>query len=92
MAGFQNRFEKGVGAVSGVGEYFVSEQCIDCDLCRQMAPDIFKRKMSGTGGRSFVERQPVNELECKRAEDALDACPVGAIQKAAMEAALADAA
>jgi ferredoxin len=92
MPGCQNRFEKGVGAVSGVGEYFVSEQCIDCDLCRQLAPDIFKRKMMGSFSRSYVDRQPASDLEVKRVAEALDACPVGAIQKNAVEAALADAA
>jgi ferredoxin len=92
MAGFQNRFEKGVGAARGVGEFFVSDQCIDCDLCRQIAPDVFKRQMSGAGGRSYVERQPANELESRRAAEALDSCPVGAIQRTAVEAAMADAA
>lgn len=81
MAELQHRFEKGIGTVNGVGEFFVSEQCIDCDLCRQMAPEIFKRKWTGTGGYSFVERQPVNPTEHKQAAEALDACPVGAIQK-----------
>jgi ferredoxin len=89
MAEPQHRFEKGVGALKGVGEFFVQEQCIDCDLCRQMAPDVFKRKFTGAGGRSYVERQPVNELEEKQAAEAMDACPVGAIQKAE---AMADAA
>lgn len=56
-----------------------------------MAPDIFKRKMMGSSSRSYVDRQPLSELEMKRAADALDACPVGAIQKAAQPA-LADAA
>jgi len=75
------RFEKGVGQQpKGVGEYFVSEQCIDCDLCRQLAPSIFQRKFTGTGGISVVSRQPSSALESQKADEARDACPVGAIQ------------
>lgn len=81
MAQSQHRFEKGVGALKGIGEYLVAEQCIDCDLCRQMAPDIFKRKFMGGGGRSIVNRQPANDFEARKAEEAMDACPVGAIQR-----------
>jgi ferredoxin len=79
------RFEKGVGNLTGIGEFFVSEQCIDCDLCRQIAPDTFKRKTNGVGGHSFVERQPATELEIRKATEALESCPVGAIQKAVVE-------
>ena len=82
MAESQHRFEKGVGALRGVGEFFVQEQCIDCDLCRQISPDVFKRKFTGAGGLSYVERQPSNDLEYKQCAEAMDACPVGAIQKA----------
>jgi len=46
-----------------------------------MAPAIFKRKFTGAGGISFVDRQPVNNLEMNQAVEAMDACPVGAIQK-----------
>jgi ferredoxin len=82
MALPENRFEKGVGSQpKGIGEFFVAEQCIDCDLCRQMAPAIFKRKFTGAGSRSFVERQPCSDMEARKASEAMDACPVGAIQK-----------
>jgi ferredoxin len=75
------RFEKGVGQQpKGIGEYFVAEQCIDCDLCRQVAPTVFQRKFTGTGGISFVGRQPTTDLEFQKAAEARDACPVGAIQ------------
>jgi ferredoxin len=85
MAGLNNRFEKGVGNITGLGEFFVAEQCIDCDLCRQMAPQIFKRKFTGSGGMSYVERQPENDLEHRQTAEALDACPVGAIQRGVTE-------
>lgn len=75
------RFEKGVGQQPrGIGEYFVSEQCIDCDLCRQLAPTIFHRKFTGAGSMSVVSRQPCCDLEFQKADEAKDACPVGAIQ------------
>jgi ferredoxin len=74
------RFEKGVGQIKGIGEYFVAEQCIDCDLCRQVAPTIFQRKFTGAGGMSVVARQPDSDFEFQKAAEAMDACPVGAIQ------------
>jgi ferredoxin len=74
------RFEKGVGEVKGVGEYFVADNCIDCDLCRQLAPSIFQRKFTGAGGITVVVRQPNSDFEFQKAEQARDSCPVGAIQ------------
>jgi ferredoxin len=74
------RFEKGVGQIKGIGEYFVSDQCIDCDLCRQVAPNIFQRKFTGAGGISVVGRQPDCDFDFQKAEEAKDSCPVGAIQ------------
>ena len=80
MAQQPPRFEKGVGQIKGMGEYFVVEQCIDCDLCRQIAPSIFQRKFTGTGGLSYVHRQPNCDFEVQKAAEAMEACPVGAIQ------------
>ncbi len=34
------------------GEFYVDSQCIDCDVCRDTAPDNFTR--SNKGGYSFV--------------------------------------
>ena len=45
-----------------------------------MAPGIFSRKFTGSGGISVVSRQPNCELEHTKAAEAMDACPVGAIQ------------
>ena len=30
------------------GEFYVDEECIDCDLCREIAPAIFHRNDNGT--------------------------------------------
>ena len=59
------------------GEFYVDSNCIDCDLCRQTAPDNFERNEDE--GYSFVYKQPVNEEEKQACVDAIDECPVDAI-------------
>ncbi|MDR3117057.1 MAG: ferredoxin [Puniceicoccales bacterium] len=59
------------------GKFFVDGQCIDCDLCREIAPRHFKREMSG--GYSYVALQPSGEEEQNLCQEALESCPVGAI-------------
>ena len=61
------------------GEYFVTEECIDCDLCRQTAPQFFGRKFFGNMGYTYVHRQPANPREQALCLSALQACPVEAI-------------
>jgi glyoxylase-like metal-dependent hydrolase (beta-lactamase superfamily II)/ferredoxin len=57
------------------GPLFVDETCIDCDTCRQMAPDIYGEAR----GLSYVLRQPVSADEKLRAIQALVACPTASI-------------
>ena len=57
------------------GEFFVDSTCIDCDACRQIAPEVF----ADSGGYSYVYSQPKNEIEKRKAVQALISCPVGAI-------------
>ena len=57
------------------GDFFVDSTCIDCDACRQIAPEIF----SEDGDTSIVHHQPENETETKRALMALVACPTASI-------------
>src|SRR6185295_140934 len=57
------------------GEFFVDDTCIDCDLCRQIAPKVFRDQ----GDYSVVYHQPSIEAEAKRAAMALVACPTGSI-------------
>ncbi|MCP5468691.1 MAG: ferredoxin [Deltaproteobacteria bacterium] len=59
------------------GKYYVDDQCIDCNLCRETAPDNFKR--DDDNGWSYVYKQPDNEEEEKLCAEALEACPVEAI-------------
>lgn len=59
------------------GKYYVDSQCIDCDLCRETAPDNFQR--SDDEGYSYVYKQPENEEEEALCVEALEGCPVEAI-------------
>lgn len=58
------------------GPFFVDSSCIDCDLCRQLAPEVFSRS---EGGQSFVARQPRTAGEVRRAGMALITCPTASI-------------
>lgn len=88
MTRLQNGYTQGVPGI-----FSVDATCIDCDLCRQIAPDTFKRRMNGVTGISYAARQPKTALELRKAEEALDSCPVGAIQRAgAPERVMAEAA
>ncbi len=58
------------------GKFYVDDQCIDCDLCREMAPAFFTR---ADDGYSFVHKQPVTPEEIALCEEALNDCPVQAI-------------
>jgi ferredoxin len=55
------------------GHFYVDASCIDCDLCRNTAPEFFRR--DDEIGFSFVHRQPVTPAEIALAEEARDACP-----------------
>ncbi len=59
------------------GPFYVDTNCIDCDLCRQTAPDNFERNEDE--GYSYVIKQPENEEEEQACRDALEECPVEAI-------------
>ena len=59
------------------GAYYVDATCIDCDVCRDTAPDNFAR--SDEKGYSFVFKQPETEEEQTLCEEALASCPVEAI-------------
>lgn len=59
------------------GTFYVDRECIDCDLCREVAPENFQRNEDD--GYSFVAKQPETEQEAKRCEEARDSCPVEAI-------------
>lgn len=59
------------------GEYYVDSQCIDCDLCRETAPNNFTRE--DDEGYSYVFKQPENDEEREQCVEAMEGCPVEAI-------------
>src|SRR3978361_19992 len=72
MADIANRYPENV-----TGKYYVDNQCIDCDLCRETAPDNFTR--NDDGGYSYVYKQPGSGEEEARCKEAMEGCPVEAI-------------
>ena len=58
MADVGSKFEENTP-----GKFYVDEECIDCDLCREIAPTIFHR--NDDGGYSFVAKQPEGEEEAR---------------------------
>ncbi len=59
------------------GMFYVDTQCIDCDVCRDTAPNNFTR--NDDGGYSYVFKQPETDEEMEQCQEAMDACPVEAI-------------
>jgi ferredoxin len=72
MAAFSNRYTDNIA-----GKFYVDDQCIDCDLCRETAPDNFTRNEDG--GYSYVYKQPVTPAEEALCKEAMEGCPVEAI-------------
>jgi ferredoxin len=72
MADQANKYPENVS-----GKFYVDDQCIDCDLCRETAPANFKR--NDDGGHSFLYKQPENPDEEKLCKEAMEGCPVEAI-------------
>ena len=72
MADFLKRYPNNVP-----GKFYVDGECIDCDLCRETAPENFSR--SEDGGFSFVFKQPDGPDEETLCKEAMDGCPVEAI-------------
>jgi glyoxylase-like metal-dependent hydrolase (beta-lactamase superfamily II)/ferredoxin len=57
------------------GDFFVDSTCIDCDACRQIAPNIYGEAAE----TSFVKAQPCSSTDRRQALQALLACPTGSI-------------
>src|SRR5215813_7418408 len=70
MASIQKRLPENVP-----GEFYVDVTCIDCDTCRQLAPDTFRE----FGDYSIVYQQPETQEQSRRALMSLVACPTGSI-------------
>lgn len=72
MADIDEKNEKNVP-----GKFYVDSNCIDCDLCRESAPDFFGR--DDDEGLSIVIKQPVTDDEVAQVTEAMEGCPVQAI-------------
>lgn len=59
------------------GKFYVDSQCIDCDLCRQTAPNNFAR--NDDKGYDYVSKQPDSPEEEAQVQESMDNCPVQAI-------------
>ena len=59
------------------GPFYVDEECIDCNLCSEIAPDNFM--VHKEDGHDFVYKQPESETEQELAREAMEACPVESI-------------
>jgi glyoxylase-like metal-dependent hydrolase (beta-lactamase superfamily II)/ferredoxin len=70
MAQLEHRLPQNVD-----GDFYVDDTCIDCDACRQIAPETFRDH----GDQSSVGRQPSTPEEIERALMALVACPTASI-------------
>ena len=59
------------------GKWYVDSSCIDCDVCRETAPNNFAANEDE--GFSYVLKQPENDEETEQCEEAMEGCPVEAI-------------
>ncbi len=72
MAERTERVEK-----NAAGKFYVDSSCIDCDLCRESAPEFFCR--DDVEGISYVWQQPRSSEDIELCEDIVDSCPVQSI-------------
>lgn len=69
------------------GRFYVDSSCIDCDRCRDDAPDFFRR--DAEVGMTVVIRQPETLEEIRQAQEALEGCPTESIGNVGMATAVA---
>lgn len=72
MADITQKFEQNIK-----GRYYVDQECIDCNLCSEIASDNFM--VNEDEGHDFVYKQPENEEEEELCKEAMESCPVEAI-------------
>ena len=58
------------------GRFYADSSCIDCDMCRNIAPKSFTRHENGY---SYVYHQPQTPEEIAEAEEARNSCPTDTI-------------
>ncbi|MGD8266615.1 MAG: ferredoxin [Desulfobacterales bacterium] len=62
------------------GKYYVNDACIGCNICAEIAPQNFR--FNHEQGCDYVCKQPDTEEEEHLCEEAMDICPVNAIEVA----------
>ncbi|MBA2494793.1 MAG: ferredoxin [Acidobacteria bacterium] len=72
MAEVQNKLPENIS-----GKFYVDNQCIDCDVCRDTSPENFTR--NDENGYSYVHKQPETIEEFELCKEAREICPVEAI-------------
>lgn len=59
------------------GAFYVDDTCIDCEVCREIAPANFTR--DDQTRKSYVFHQPDNPADQAACQAAVEECPVEAI-------------
>ena len=60
-------------------KYFVNENCIACGLCTSVCPEVFSM---GDEGTAVAIEEDVSDADAESAAEAMDSCPVSAIEEA----------
>ncbi|BDS07226.1 hypothetical protein NT6N_22660 [Oceaniferula spumae] len=66
-----------INPLNVAGQFYIDLSCIDCDLCREIAPNTFTR--DDEEGLSYVYKQPESIEEIALAMEALNSCPTETI-------------
>lgn len=63
------------------GPYYVTQICIGCGICAEIAPDNFceDADWDATEGYCYVYEQPTKNRQLENCAEALKTCPVNAI-------------
>lgn len=68
MADFEDRYPENVP-----GKYYVDTRCLDCAVCRDIAPNNFRSNPDGL--YSYVYKQPTTPEEIEQCKEAFSTCP-----------------
>ncbi|MEN8655032.1 ferredoxin [Streptomyces sp. 21So2-11] len=60
------------------GRFHIDDTCIDCQLCRDLAPDNFESDPDNE--THYVHKQPEDEGELDCVLDAYESCPSNSIR------------
>jgi ferredoxin len=71
MLPMADRFDK--HPLNVPGAFYNDSTCIDCDICREIAPAFFRR--DDDAGASYVWKQPASPEEFQLAREAMESCP-----------------